>query len=353
MERYSPDLTNVYREASSAVIVAPSGKRFNIAKSQPQAYIVDRVAFVASLAEKAKRAGATYMLGPRVSSVDIGEAGVDASLKTKQGSQVVHGSMVVVASGFASPLVGMVGLADRGQPEAMLGSQAEVEAPNLTETEVYLGNSIAPGSFGWLVPLADSRALVGLVTRQKLNGHMGHFMDGLERSGKIKSVIRKSQTWGVPVKPLSKTYTSRALVVGDAAGLAKPTTGGGIYYALLSGDIAADTAHEAIVGGDFSARSLKSYEKGWKSVLDAELRIGYTARVLYEHLGDGGVESLVEKFASEQIQEDLITSGIFSFDRHSGIIKKAVRHKILGRLFTSVGNGAIPLLATIAGSKKA
>lgn len=347
MERYCPDLTNVYSQASSAVIVSPSGKRFTIAKAQPQAYIVNRIAFVASLAEKAQQAGATYLLGPRVTAVDITNEGVNVTLKTKQASRTIKGSVIIVASGFASPIVGMVGLADGIHSEVMRGVQAEVEAPGIAETEVYLGNSIAPGSFGWLVPLPNGRALMGLVTRQKLNGHMRYFMDNLKKSGRIKDVIRQPQTWGIPVKPLSKTYGPHTVVVGDAAGLAKPTTGGGIYYAMLSGDLAADTVHKSIVAQDFSAQQMKNYETGWKSLLEEELRVGYTARLLYEYLGDKRVESLVEKFTSMQVREDLITSGIFSFDRHSRIIRRAIGHKLLGGVFTSIGTGVLPLLSTM------
>ena len=46
----------------------------------------------------------------------------------------------------------------------------------------------------------------------------------------------------IPLVPLCRTFGERVLVIGDAAGLTKPTTGGGIYYSLLSAELAAAAA---------------------------------------------------------------------------------------------------------------
>ena len=46
-------------------------------------------------------------------------------------------------------------------------------------------------------------------------------------------------------------------MVGDAAGQVKPTTGGGIYYALRASEIAAETLHQALGHMDLSASRLK------------------------------------------------------------------------------------------------
>ena len=48
-----------------------------------------------------------------------------------------------------------------------------------------------------------------------------------------------------------RTYADRVLAVGDAAGLVKPTTGGGIYYSVVSGEIAAEVLGDA-AGGERS-----------------------------------------------------------------------------------------------------
>ena len=347
--RFPPDEAHIYQRAEAATVVSPAGKRYRIVREEPQAYIIDRVAYVGSLAQRATEAGAEYALGPRVTKIEF--SGQKATVLTRSGAgqERYRAHMVIIASGFGSPLLGMVGLRNGGAGGHMVGTQAEVAVNELEETEVYLGEEVAPGSFGWLVPLTDSRALMGIVSRWKLNGDMDRFYSTLKMKGKVREVIKEPRRWGIPLKPLRKTYGDRVLVVGDAAGLVKPTTGGGIYYSLLSGEIAADSAGEALAAGDFSARRLEGYQKRWKAVFGRELRTGYYARMLYEALGDRQIERLLGLFY--EVQDELIDSREFSFDWHSKVIMKAIGHRELGSVIRSFGPVVTPVLSRLVGAR--
>ena len=50
------------------------------------------------------------------------------------------------------------------------------------------------------------------------------------------------------------------LALGDAAGLVKPTTGGGIYYSLISAGLAAETLDRALSKDELKAENLAIYE---------------------------------------------------------------------------------------------
>ena len=347
LEKYPPESAHIIRAASSATVVAPSGKSYKLAKDQPQAYVIDRVAFVASLADKAERSGATFALGPRVEDIRVSADDVAVVANDRGHSQEYRSRLLIIASGFGSPLLGMAGVDNGHRNGHMVAFQAEVDTNGLSETEVYLGQAIAPGSFGWLVPLEGGRSLAGLASRHKLNGHMDHFLSSLRGQGKVTGMIKEPQRWGIPMKPASRTYGDKVLVAGDAAGLAKPTTGGGIYYALLSGEMAARAAHEAFVAGDLSAGQLKGYEKSWKAVFGQELRIGYYARMMYEVLGDNQIERLLRETLTGEVQQDLLSSSKFSFDWHSGLIKTLFGHRNLSEVFRSFGPKAAPILSTI------
>ena len=287
-------------------------------------------------------AGADYRQGPRVADIDISPSGATVSMAGPGGMNRERAQVVILACGFGSRLLRSVGLLDGRRRDYLVGAQADVLVDGLEETEVYLGERIAPGSFGWLVPLSDSRALVGLISRQRLNGHVGRFLATLRMDGKVEQVVRRPRRWGIPLKPLTRTYGDRVIAVGDAAGLVKPTTGGGIYYALLSGEVAAEAVDEAFIGGDFSAGKLKNYQKRWKALFGREVSVGYYARTLYEALGDERIESLLSVFSSCGVQEELINSGEFSFDWHSKVILKALGHRRLGSLIRSFGPVATP-----------
>jgi digeranylgeranylglycerophospholipid reductase len=346
-EAYPPAPEHILRETDSATVVAPSGETFTVSKSSPQAYVVDRVAYVASFAESAMAAGAEYVLGPRVTNIDVGHDGVTiiTSLEGESQTQNWKARALVLASGFGSPLIRMAGIDVSPGGAFMTGSQAEATVEGLDATRVYLGSKVAPGSFGWVVPIAPTRALVGLVTRQKLNGHMSDFVSALRTDGTIDDVVESPQRWGIPVRPLSRTYGERVMVVGDAAGLAKPTTGGGIYYALLSGELAASTLDEALSEDDLSARRLKKYEQAWKSKLGKELKIGYYARLMYEALGDRQIEFLLKEIMSDRVRPDLLDSDDVSFDWHSGFIKQALAHRTVGRALLALGPAGLQSVA--------
>ena len=124
----------------------------------------------------------------------------------------------------------------------------------------------------------------------------------------------------IPLRPLSKTYADRVLVVGEAAGQVKPTTGGGIYYGLLCADIAAGVLHQAFLAGNFSAAILSAYQKKWWARLNRELTIGYWAQALLARLSNNHIERLFH-LASKKGVSELITTGCsFSFDWHSRLL---------------------------------
>ena len=345
VQRFPPDPSHIHHEAIAATVVSPAGKRYRITRERAQAFVLDRVAYVQSLADSAAAAGAEYRLGHQVTSIDMSNGRVDVGTRSRSGRHSYRARMLIIGSGFGTPLLDMAGLRNGHRRDHMIGAQAEVEAPGLESTEIYMGRAIAPGSFGWLVPLSDSRALAGTVSRERPDGEMERFLSSLQRIGKVRRVVKPPRRWGVPLRPLGKTYADRVLVVGDAAGFAKPTTGGGIYYALLSGEMAAEAADDAFQAEDLSARRLKDYQRRWKAVFGNELRTGYYARLLYEALGDRQIERLLR--LCFEAQEDLIGAREFSFDWHSKVILKALRRGDLTKLFTSVGPIVVPVLSRL------
>ena len=87
----------------------------------------------------------------------------------------------------------------------------------------------------------------------------------------IDQLAQAGQTWWqmLPLGPIARTYGDRLLAVGDAAGLVKATTGGGIYYSLLSGRLAADILDERLRDGDLTADSLAAYVRPMKASAQA------------------------------------------------------------------------------------
>ena len=349
--RFPPDESDIYNSARSATVIAPSGSEYRVACDETQAYVIDRVAYVRRLAQRAMDAGAEYRLGHRVVGVEIDGRGATVRTAFNDAQATISARLVILASGFGSSLLAMAGLRSQSGREHMAGAQAVVDLPHPTDTVVYLGEKIAPRSFAWLVPMSPTQGLAGMAGRGPQNGRFDKFLATLRHDARICGPAYETRRWGIPLKPVQKSYGPRVMAVGDAAGLVKPTSGGGIYYALLSGEIAANVAHDALVAGDFSAKRLRHYEQGWKAVFGSELRIGYYTRMLYETLGDRQIERLLKTFLSPDVQEELINARDFSFDWHSRIILRAIRHGELRSLVTSFGPAVAPLLSRLAGMR--
>ena len=85
--------------------------------------------------------------------------------------------------------------------------------------------------------------------------------------------IKNLQGGALPIFPLQKTYSDRLLLCGDAAGFINPITGEGIYYAMVSGEIAANISAKALENGDASEKVLSEYQKIWQNDFGKDLKI--------------------------------------------------------------------------------
>ena len=341
-----PAPEHIHGKARSATIVSPLGRRYRVARSETQAYIVNRPAYINSVAERAMQAGAEYILNSRVTDIRISDRQAKISVRADGVTAEYACRIVILASGFGSPLLRMVGLDAKANTEYLVGCQVEAIAPDLSETEVYLGDGTAQKSFAWLVPLSDSRALVGMAPRRRVNGQMDAFIARLKSEGRIASITTKPQTWGIPIRPLSPSYADRTLVAGDAAGLVKPTTGGGIFYSFISGQLAAETAHVALNSDKLTAKDMRCYERSWRKVFGRELRIGYYARMLFETLSDEQIERLMQEFLSDGALDAYIGEDV-AFDWHGRVILKGLRHANIRRVLTTLGPAAAPFVARL------
>ena len=311
----------VAREAKGARFFSPSGASFTLQKDAAQAYILDRQAFDEAMANNAQTLGAEYLLSTKVKGIAIGGDAARVETEARGQTSLFESKVVVVASGFGSGLPDGLGFGRFG--DFVMGAQAEVET-KIEEVEVYLGSQFSPGFFAWLVPTYQGRALAGLLARRDTKACMEAFLRHLKDQDKIPSRKAPFRFGGIPLKPLRHTYSNRVIVVGDAAGQVKPTTGGGIYYGLLCADIAVDVLDRAMAGNDFSARTLSEYEKRWKRLLARELRIGRWARRTFERLSDRRMERLFRMVQDSRATESLLNAPDFSFDWHSRLILRAL-----------------------------
>jgi geranylgeranyl reductase family protein len=276
---------------NSARFVSADGTSVLVETDRIRAAIVDRGRFDRALAESAIGSGATLRSDQRVRAVDAGRDGV--VVRTATGD--VRARACVIACGASYRFNRALGL---GLPRVMVHSaQLEVPFAPLAHVEVHMGRRVAPGGFGWVVPFrrdGEPHARIGLMCDSRARSRFRSFAERLRAAHRIDARWPEPRLKVLPLGPVPRTSSARVVAVGDAAGLVKPTTGGGIYYGLLSGRLAADVLKGALRENRLDAPRLREYDRRWRDRLGAEIRAGLAFRQVVTRLSDRALDALVE-----------------------------------------------------------
>jgi digeranylgeranylglycerophospholipid reductase len=320
----------IYRKVNSARIYSPGGETLRVYRSEVQACILKRAEFDRLMSARAKRAGVEYHLSTGVSRICFDPDRVTVEAEREAKKVRFESRAVVAACGFNPVLVKQLGVGS--YKYSVNGAQIEIPVQGLEEIEVYLDQKIAPGFFGWIVPTDQGHCLAGLLTRRSPGVYLNTWLAALEKRLAIVRDKEKTRIGSIPLKPLGRTYGERFLIVGDAAGQVKPTTGGGIYFGLLCADMAAKTLDSALRHGDLSAHNLAGYERSWQNKLESELRAEYLARRIYECLNDRQIEALFTRLKESGMVDSILQQEDLSFDWHGKLLKQALKTSATARL---------------------
>jgi len=319
-----PGTDVILTKVNSVKFFSPAGRRLRLQTEKVQAYVVNRLLLDKAITSKAQSQGAQYFFSSPVIDIIPGKDSIQVETLCFGAREIFSARAVVLASGFKPKLSRKLGL---GKIKSFLvGAQTEIEDKNVDEPEVYFGQEIAPGSFAWLVPTSANKAYVGLLATSQAKLHLQKFLNNLFCKGRITSREVEIRQKAIPVGTLARSYGDRVLLIGDAAGQVKPTTGGGIYFGHLGARVAAEVLDEALRSDNLTAGQLSRYQKQWKAKMGKELSRGYWVRWAYAKLSDRQIEGIFNMFDSSGMAEALLNSSDFSFDWHSGLILAGLRH---------------------------
>ena len=316
----------ILNRTNSAKFFSPSGRCLRLQSERIQAYLVDRASFDQAIARKAQAKGANYLFLSRATDIAVGKHGARVEILHCGSKEALTARAVILANGFKPRLSQKLSLGRI--KHFIVGAQAEVEAKGVNEIEVYFNQRIAPGFFAWLAPVSMNKVLVGLLSASHAKLHLGRFLlSPFWRCGIINREIKIKQK-AIPLGVLPHSYGDRVLVIGDAAGQVKPTTGGGIYFGHLGAKIAAEVLSEALKSDDLSAARLSCYQRQWRAKMGKEISRGRWARRVYTKLSNRQVEKIFSVLDSGGVARALLNSPDFSFDWHSELILAALRYTL-------------------------
>jgi digeranylgeranylglycerophospholipid reductase len=322
----------ILQTVHAARFISADGSSILIDHERVRAAVIDRGGFDAALARDAASAGGEIQVGCRVRQISVDGEGVTVS--TPHGN--VYGRACVIACGANYRFNRQLGL---GLPRLFVHSaQREVSFPQTGHVEVYLGRQIAAGGFGWLVPFSRgdvSFARVGVMCEARPRVAFQQLADRIRRRFDVPLDADEPRVKVLPLAPVARTWAARVLAVGDAAGLVKATTGGGIYFGLLSGRIAADVLGTALREDRLSATRLREYERQWRARLWPEIRAGLAFRAMASRLSDRTIDRVVELARVDGIVPLLKQTADFNW--HGAAARSLLRHRSFRRVvFSSI-----------------
>ena len=312
---------------------SPAGVQVTHTSEQPLAHVIDRAELDRTLARQAETAGATVYLNAQAVDVVRDSSAVVITCRRPDGElRRLYCKLLILAGGPRFIFQERLGLGTC--PLLWRSAHAELPGNSLANPQVFLGRDVAPGAFGWAVPLRRAgRPFVRLGVNSHSNASeylqklcADRFPYLLPTDGRLLA-----RTWMLPIVALPRTAADRVLAVGDAAGQVKPTSGGGILFGMLSAQAAAETAAKALSTGSVRRESLSEYETRWRGRIGLDLRIGTLFRRLFSRMADADVDELLRSLSTEQMRRSL--RGVISFDWHREIILFLLRHPSLARLF--------------------
>ncbi len=274
----------------AARIFAPNGSFALVAADRAGDEVgltIERTLFDKALARHAAEAGARILLKTHARDVIASNGAVCGVTGKSMGEEIeIRAKVTIAADGFESQVGRWSGLETGVTPQDVI-SAFQYRLCNIECDSRYLDfyfGSFAPGGYIWVFPKGPRIANVGIGIAASQLREPGQAKACLDRWIAQQSGLSNGQALdmvagGVSTnKPLSKTASAGLMLVGDAARLINPLTGGGIVNACISGKLAGETAAAAIQCGNYGESFLQRYERAWRDRMEQRLIRNWMAK---------------------------------------------------------------------------
>jgi len=248
---------------------------------EPLTLMIRRSEFDTMLLDQCRRAGATVVTSAPVNNIAVTANGVEVT--------TIHGEKfqakaLIGADGTNSLVARQTGLRDKWQREqVVVGIVSEVPHTALDLQDHSIIHTLfgvnGLKGYGWVFPKQKyvNLGIAGVMSKNQ-DGNMKtmyeKFIHTLKVQKKIPQSFEATNIRGgiLPIKGVTpKTQTDRVLLCGDAAGFVNGLTGEGIYYAMISGELAAKILIHAFQQNDFSESVLARYQAAWQEEIGEEI----------------------------------------------------------------------------------
>jgi len=297
----------VLNRVFGARVLSGLGSEILIDAKIPKAVVADRGALDREMAENAANSGAEFLL----KTAAHGIRGTTLLSRGVNGHGEIPFRLLIAADGPRSTIARL-----HGMPRAKTYlAGVQVDLPHECDprfVEIYPDAS--PDFFGWMIPTSRDRVRIGLCGQSKVPERFAAFVKKYGRS----ATHHVTGTLSLGLMP--KTYGHRTLFVGDAAGFAKPTSGGGVYTGIRSARHAASAAAACCETDTFTDAALAAYEQRWKADMGRELDLGFRIFQMRQTISAREMDAFIRALSDPEVVRTIVAYG--DMDRPGVLVKK-------------------------------
>ncbi len=251
---FIPD-EQIVAKVNTARMISPTQRHVDIPIENGFVGMVDREHFDEYLRNRAKKAGAHRYTGT-FTKIERDEDGTHVVYRDKvSGNEMKLTAKLVIGADGARSNVARAEIKDGDKIPYVIAYHEIIEAPKANAVydpmrcDVVYDGKISPDFYGWVFP-HGGQASVGMGSMIKSVDVKQATADLRAASGLTDCKTIRKEGAPIPLKPLDKWDNGKDVVLaGDAAGVVAPSSGEGIYYAMVGGRVAATAAAAALASG--------------------------------------------------------------------------------------------------------
>jgi geranylgeranyl reductase family protein len=312
----------VLNRVNVAKIVSPKGKFIKLSGEEIP-YIIDRVALDRYFYNKIKNnVNIHYFLGEKFKNFTYLKRNHQELILIQTSKRKIKVYMLIGCDGPLS----LVAKNCLEKNNVLYAMQIRIKGSFNQNEAVMFFDKRWKELFGWIVPEGDDLYRIGLASSKNVAKNFNIFLKRLNID--INNKIDQ-QGGMIPFGYMKKIAFNNILLLGDAAGQVKATTGGGIIMLLIAAQYASNCIKKCFRYNQFSKRMIKKhYEKPYLAKVGNQLKIHYLIRLFLAKLTETDFERFLELAKFTKVKNVISFYGDMDFPK-SLVIKLLLNPFIL------------------------
>ncbi len=301
----------------------------NVKKDHEVAYVIDRIAYDEFLLKRAMDAGVN-LINQKATDFDIKDG-----ITYLSNNQKITSKIIVGCDGYNSKLSDSLGNVQSNYAASqMLVEIDENDMKSFRKSDeiinnyvdTYLLEEILPG-FIWMIPIGDNLYRVGLFSTHS-HKRQDEILTGFLNDNFYYEIIEKYKGFIPVFSGNNGIVKDRAILIGDAAGQIKPTSGGGLLMAFDACRIACKYITESVRKDDLDI--LKGYQKEFNKKYSKEFNYQFKVQKTLNILSDEDLDYFFLKLKENNCEELISEYG--DMDAQSALVKEFIKRGLIFKI---------------------